>query len=260
MKQLAKTVRSHQPLIWSLLALVLPAGLCACFIPFRESFTNVGAALVLVALIEGIAVVSNRLSAYVATVSAFVWFDFFLTPPFDRLTISHRPDLETTISIAVVGVIVSEVAARSRRHRRIAREESGFVALLAQTASLCSPRTEPNAAIDFVTRCLLDILHLRDCRFEATLEGPPPARIEFNGNVIHVGLQWPANEIGIPGPQSEIPAIYQGRTVGHFLLTPSPGVPVSRERRIVASTMVSLVAPLISSRSSSTPSQLEDSR
>ena len=56
-----------------------------------------------------------------------MWFDFFLTRPYDRFAISHRPDLETTIAIFVVGVLVTELAARSRRHWQAANSSTAYV-------------------------------------------------------------------------------------------------------------------------------------
>lgn len=245
MKQATSYVTMHRAGFAVLAALILPLCLAAGFVPFRGSFTNVGAALSLVALIEAIAILGNRFSGVVATISAAIWFDFFLTPPYERLTISRRPDLETTISILVIGVIVTEVAARSRRHRRAAGEESRFVAMLHDVTELCAGTNKISTVIDYVTRSLVDVLGLRACHFETDISGPPPAQIEFGGNVVHVGLHWPAHEIGIPGPEAEILCRFRGETVGRFALTPTPGLAVSRERRVVAVSMANLVAALL---------------
>jgi hypothetical protein len=40
--------------------------------------------------------------------------------------------------------------------------------------------------------------------------------------------------MGLPGPEIELLVQNQGRTLGRFVLTPTPGYPVSRERRVVA--------------------------
>lgn len=245
MKKAMKYFTRHRARLALLAGLLLPLGLSAGFVPFRHSFTNVGAALCLVALIEAIAILGDRISGVVATLSAAIWFDFFLTPPYERFTISHRPDLETTISIVVIGVIVTEVAARSRRHRRAAGEESRFVAMLHHVTELCAGTTKASKVTEYVTRSLVDVLGLRACRFETGISGPPPAQIEFGGNVVHVGLHWPAHEIGIPGPEAEILCQFRGETVGRFVLTPTPGLAISRERRVVAVAMANLVAGLL---------------
>jgi len=66
-------------------------------------FANTAAALTMVIVIVAVAVIGPRPAGIVASASAALWFDFFLTSPYDRFAISHRPDLETTIAIFVVG-------------------------------------------------------------------------------------------------------------------------------------------------------------
>jgi hypothetical protein len=63
-----------------------------------------------------------------------------------------------------------------------------------------------------------------------------------NGEVVHVGLHWPVGEIGIPGPEAEIPTEWRGLAMGRFVLTPTPGQPISVERRIVAVSLAKIVA------------------
>lgn len=245
LRSLFRFVREYRSRVTVAAALALPLALSAGFVPFRDSFTNVGAALCLVALVEALAIFGNRASGYVATLSSAIWFDFFLTPPYERFTISHRPDLETTISIVVIGVIVTEVAARSRRHRHAAGEESKFVAMLHDATEMSAGTAKAAKVTEFVAQSLVDVLGLRACHFETDIKGPPPARIEFGGNVVHVGLHWPAHDIGIPGPEAEILCRFRGETVGRFVLFPTPGLAVSRERRVVAVSMANLVAALL---------------
>jgi len=116
--------------------LVLPLAIVAIMVPFRSNFADPAAALVLVAVIVAVAVVGNRGAGFVATVSATVWFDLFLTRPYERFAITHRPDIETTVSLFVVGVVVTELAARNRRHREIATEESDYVGLIHRISEL----------------------------------------------------------------------------------------------------------------------------
>jgi hypothetical protein len=125
-----KVVKHHR--IWMALlgALVAPLTLAAVLVPFRDSFTNAAAALLLVAVVAVVAVAGNRFSGVVASLSSALWFDFFLTRPYERLVISHRNDIETTVSILIVGVIVTELAARSRHHFKAANEGSNYVEMI----------------------------------------------------------------------------------------------------------------------------------
>lgn len=238
-------MRAHRTAYSLGASLLLPLGVAAGFTPFRSSFTNVGAALVLVALVEALAILGRRPGGLVATVSAALWFDFFLTTPYEHFTISHRPDLETTISLIVVGVIVTELAARSRSHRHVASEAGAYVAILAETAALTSAAASASDVTTRVSSELTTLLGLRECRYESDVTGPPFAQIHPDGSVIHVGLAWPATDLGIPGPEAQISCTWRGTNLGRFLLTPTPGLAVTNEQRVVAVAMVNVVAGLL---------------
>jgi hypothetical protein len=81
---------------------------------------------------------------------------------------------------------------------------------------------------------LIELLHLRDCRYE-----PGPGQrlakgIRHDGQVILAGLVWDADELGLPGPELDLPVESQGRTLGRFVLDPTPALPVSHRKRLVA--------------------------
>jgi len=223
-------------------ALLVPFAVAGALVPFRGTFANTAAALVLVAVVVALAVVGDRLSGVTASIFGAFWFDFFLTRPYDRLAISHRPDLETTISLLVVGVIVTELAARNRHHSRVSSEESTYVSMLRELSELAAGSSTSEVVIDSVERSLVPLLDLRACRFDVALADPPLARVEARGGVNHVGHDWPVREIGIPGPEAEIVIEWRGRAFGRFVLTPTPGHPVTLERRVVAVLLVRVVA------------------
>ena len=89
---------------------------------------------------------------------------------------------------------------------------------------------------------LIQLLDLRSCRFDPMPSDPPMARILSDGSVVHVGMHWPVTQMGIPGPETEIVTEWRGRALGRFVLTPTPGEPVTRERRVVAALLASVVA------------------
>lgn len=73
-------------------------------IPFRGSLPNTDAALALVLVVVAVAAAGHRTAGILAAVSAAVWFDFFLTVPYERLTIIRRADIEATVPILAVGI------------------------------------------------------------------------------------------------------------------------------------------------------------
>ena len=129
-------IRQYREQVALLAAVVLPLGVAAILVPFRLSFANAASALILVAVIVAVAALGSRFSGLVATISATLWFDFFLTRPFEKLAITHRPDVETAVSLFVVRIIVTELAARNRHHHATAGQEADYVGLIYDVSEL----------------------------------------------------------------------------------------------------------------------------
>jgi hypothetical protein len=226
--------RSHRDSVATVAALVLPLGVAAILVPFRSSFATPASALVLVAVVVGVAALGNRGAGLLATVSATLWFDFFLTRPYERLAITHRPDVETAVSLFVVGVVVTELAARNRHHSQAATEGSESVGLIHVVSELVALGAPAHEVIERVRIELIELLHLRDCRYESRAPERPRVRIEPDGHVILAGGVWGVHRVGLPGPELELLVQGRGRTLGRFVLKPTPGYPVSKQRRVVA--------------------------
>lgn len=219
-----------------------PLVVAGVLVPFRGTFASTAAALAMVIVVVAVAASGRRVAGFVASASAALWFDFFLTRPYERFAISHRPDLETTIAVFVVGVLVTELAGRSRQHWEAANTSTTYVDMIHSVAVLAADAVPVSEMIDAMTSSLTELLTLRECHFDKNLSEPPLAQIQSNGEVAHVGLRWPAKEFGLPGPESEIAAKWRGRVVGRFVLTPTPGAAVSLEQRIVAVSLVDVFA------------------
>ncbi|HUJ65205.1 MAG TPA: DUF4118 domain-containing protein, partial [Acidimicrobiales bacterium] len=227
-------IRIHRDQIALLAAVVLPLGVAAILVPFRSGFANTASALILVAVIVAVAALGNRISGFVATVSATVWFDYFLTRPYEKLAITHRPDIETAVSLFVVGIIVTELAARNRHHYETATEEADFVGLIHDVSELATSGASSREVVARVRSELIDLLHLQACRYESGAADRPMLRLEHDGQVFLGGQVWRVDRMGLPGPEIELQVQNQGRTLGRFVMTPTPGYEVSYERRVVA--------------------------
>ena len=165
--------RPYRDQIAFVAALVLPLGVAALLVPFRGDFASTASALILVAIIVAVAALGNRFSGFVATLSATLWFDYFLTQPYERLAITHRPDIETAVCLFVVGIIVTELAARNRHHRASAFEEADYVGVIYDVSELVASGTPAPEVLERVRAALVDLLHLRACRYENRLGSPP---------------------------------------------------------------------------------------
>lgn len=220
--------------------LVLPLGVCAALIPFRSAFPNAGAALIIVLAIIVVGLPGRRLPAISATFSAALWFDFFLTRPYERFTISRRSDIETTIALFVVGLVVTELSARRRRSHEVADAEADHLALIGTLSAMQAEGATPARVVDWAASALADLLDLTGCRFDPNPGVLPLPSVEEDGQVVWAGISWDVEQMGFPRGEAELPIRHRGRVLGRFVLTPRFRVPVGRERRMVAVILANL--------------------
>lgn len=217
-----------------LAALAAPVAVAAALIPLRSPVDNTNIALVLVAVVVAVAATGGRLAGAIGAVSAAVSFDFFFTRPFGSLTITRRSDVETAVLLLVVGLIVGELSARNSRHRVHADESQGDIARLHAVAGMVSTGAHPEQVIIAVRNELQSLLRLRSCTFTRNFATRPRPTLEWDGEVLVAGMRWGASHMGLPGKEVDLVVHGQGRQLGRFVMTPSPGVPVSWDRRVVA--------------------------
>ncbi|MET8292100.1 DUF4118 domain-containing protein [Streptomyces sp. NBC_01455] len=223
--------------------LALVAGLVAPFlvalvlVPFRTDLSRTNAALILVVVVVAVAALGNRLAGALAALSAAAWFDFFLTRPYQTFDITASGDIETGVLLLIVGLIVSQLAARARRLEVITVTDAGYLARLHETADLAQSAKSSDTVVDHVRRELTELLDLRGCRFEyGTLMGQPP-RLEQNGNVAVGRRRWDVDASGWPDGEIELRTYGNGQYRGRFMLTPGPGPVPPLQARLVAVTL-----------------------
>jgi K+-sensing histidine kinase KdpD len=228
--------RGSRGQVAALAGLAAPLALTAVLIPFRDSFPNTDAALALVLVVVAVAAAGCRLAGILAAVSAAVWFDFFLTVPYERLTITRHTDIETTALILAVGIAVTEIAVRGRRQHMAAARRAGYLDGINTAARAVATGADPQLLIGQVCDQLTNLLGLSACRFQdgAAGIGNPP-RLLRDGRVVTAGQTWDAELVGLPpGTDTELLAEAGGLLQGRFLLTPKPDARPTLEQRLVA--------------------------
>ena len=160
---------------WLALAagITAPLAVAAAMVPLRATIDNANVALVLAAVVVAVAMTGSRAAVLAAAASAAVWFDFFHTRPYESFTVNDHDDIVTALVLLAVGVLVGELAIRSRRHRSAATTSSGDIARIHAVAELVAAGEPSELVAAEVADELLRLLELRDCRFEA---GPRMAR------------------------------------------------------------------------------------
>ncbi|MFF4508890.1 DUF4118 domain-containing protein [Streptomyces sp. NPDC001401] len=223
--------------------LALTAGLAGPFlvalalVPFRTLLSHTNAALVLVVAVVAVAALGSRTAGALAALSAAAWFDFFLTRPYETFDITASADIETAVLLLVVGVIVSQLAARARHLEVITVADAAHLARIHRTADLAQSAGSADTVVDHVRRELTDLLGLRACRFEyGTLLGQPP-RLHSDGGVTVGRRSWDVDTAGWPEGEIELRAYGNGHYLGRFMLTPGPGPVPPLQARLVAVTL-----------------------
>ena len=175
-------------------------------------------------------------------------FDFLLTRPYESFRISRQADLTTELLFVVVGLLVGELAARGRRHRRAAAEGRLDLSRIHDMAERIAGGEEPDFVLMAVASELRDLLGLQDCRFVWDPPSGKGAWIDPDGTVRLNPLEWPTTSAGLPTKQVELPVRGAGRTLGTFILTPTPALPISQERCVVAVALADQLGSALSAR------------
>lgn len=234
-----------------LAALAAPLALAAILVPWRGSFPNTDAALVLILLVVAVAANGYRLAGYVAALSAAVWFDFFLTRPYERFAILRRADIETTVLLLLIGVAVTELAVWARHQHAVASRRAGYLDGISAAAQAAVQGGSPSDLIDQVSKQLTGLLSLRSCRFQYGVAGiGQPARLQHDGTVTRGRQARDADTdtAGLPRGDTELLVESGGILRGRFLMTPAPGAQPSHEQRLLAIAFADQVgAALVSS-------------
>jgi K+-sensing histidine kinase KdpD len=219
-----------------LAALGAPLALTAILIPFRGSFPNTDAALALVLVVVAVAAAGYRLAGILAALSAAVWFDFFLTMPYERFTITRSTDIETTVLLLAVGVAVTEIAVRGRAQHAAAARRAGYLDGINTAARAVATGNQAQLVVEQVSADLTRLLSLSACRFQdgAAGIGHPP-RLLRSGQIMTAHGTWDPLRQGLPtGRETELLAEAGGLLQGRFLLTPGPRTRPTREQLLVA--------------------------
>ena len=233
-----------------LAGLVAPLIASAILVPWRASWSNTNVALLLVVIVVAVAAIGNRLAGAVAAVSAAAWFDFFFTRPYERFIIHSWADITTAVLLLVVGLAVSQLAARARQLRVVTMTDAGYLAQIHEAASIAKSAGAAGTVVDAVKDQLISVLDLEDCHFEyGTLLGHPP-RLEPDGTVVIGHTRWEVEQFGLPAAEIELRVFANGQYYGRFMMRAQPGAKPSLQARLVAVTLADQTGRALDSASS----------
>jgi uncharacterized protein DUF4118 len=229
-------------------AVLAPLAASAVLLSFRASWSNTNVALLLVVVIVAVAVLGNRFAGGLAAVSAAVWFDFFFTLPYYRFTIRSSADVTTAVLLLVVGLAVSQLAARARRLKVVAISDARYLAMIHETTLMTQSAGGRESIVGHVKDELVGLLDLKECRFEyGSLLGNPP-RLEADGRITSSHVSWDVEVVGMPQREVELRAASGQRYFGRFMMLPEPESKPSLQARLVAVTLADQVGRALADR------------
>ena len=226
-----------------LAALATPLVVCAVLGLFRDSFPNTDAALVLVLVVVAVAANGYRLAGALAALSAALWFDFFLTQPYERFTIDRQADIKTTLLLLAVGIAVTELAVWGRRKAALASGQAGYLAGIRAATEVVSTGGSGRQLVQDVSQQLVRMLGLAGCHFEHGAAGVgQPARLRHDGEVEWRHQVCDVDREGLPvDVDIEVVVESGGHLVGRFMMRASPHSHPTRAQRLVAVTLANQV-------------------
>ena len=139
-------------------ALFGPIALSGIMVAFRGELFPTNAALVLVLPVLAAAILGGRVGGAVSAGVATLCFDFFFTRPYYSFTINRRDDVETTIVLLAVGLVVGELVVRSRRSQRLALASRREVDQVRRVAELAAGAGSRGRLISVVEREVVELL------------------------------------------------------------------------------------------------------
>lgn len=211
-----------------------PVAVAAALVGARSHIQNTNVALILVVVVVAAAAIGGRAAGACSAVVSALSFIFFHTEPYLRLSIDSADDVETTVLLLIVGLLVGDLTARAVRARASAAGSSLDIRRIHRVAERASRGEEAARVLEAAQGELIELLTLQSCRFEAQPVPVDLPRLERSG---HLDMKvWRFRDEGfeLPPEGVELPVYGRGQQLGRFVLEPTIGVGVSLEQRVVA--------------------------
>jgi K+-sensing histidine kinase KdpD len=246
---------SEPPLNWSparwesavrAAAVLVPLVVCAILYAFRSDLPAATDVLILVLVVVGAAATGDRVAGLLAAISAGLWFDFFLAPPYGTFRINDAHDIEVAVLLVLISIAVTEVALWGRRQQGRASRRSGYLDGVLSAARAVAEGDAPSSTVtDLVAGQIADVLGADAAHF---VKGPITdgrvAVLDHDGVVTRDGHEIDVDRVGLPTNEYTAVPVRRGtHDVGHFLLTTAANVSYpTREQRRVAVLLADQVA------------------
>ena len=231
------------------LAGLAPIVVAAVLVGVRGRIQNANVALILVVVVVATAAIGGRLAGATSAVVSALSFNFFHTQPYLRLTIDSADDVETTLLLLAVGLLVGHITARGLRARASAAGSSLEIRRIHRVAERAARGEEAAEVLEAAQGELVELLTLQGCRFEAQPFLTALPRLERGGQLDQRVWRYRDGGFELSPEGVELPVYGRGQQLGRFVLEPTAGVGVSLEQRVVAVAIADQVGAVLAAPS-----------
>ena len=222
-------------------SILAPLVVSGVLLVFRDQLFTPNAALILVLAVLAAAIVGGRAGGALSAIVAALCFDYFFTHPYYSFAINRRHDVETTVILLAVGLVVGEIVTRARRFGRLAEMRGREVDQMRRVAELAAGSGTDGRLITIVEREVVELLGARGARFER----PPYATVlpRLGHGVVTIPPSGDAGADRGFGPRNEveIPVSGGGHELGRLVLVlprDTSGADLPAEDRALAIALV----------------------
>ena len=223
------------PIVYAIGGLV-PIVIAAALVGVRGEIASTNVALLLVLVVVATAAFGGRGPAALSAVVAAISYDFFFTRPFNSLRIDRADDVETTLILLAIALVVGQLAVHARHTRRDVSRGRDELASMRRMAELAATGAAAPELIDAATTELTALMALTGCTFDVGPAGSSSLPVLERTGRIESGFRRvdADGELALPPSGVRLPVTGAGREVGSLVLEPDPTVGVTVEARLVA--------------------------
>jgi K+-sensing histidine kinase KdpD len=229
-----------------------PIAVAAALVPFRNDIEHTTCVLILVVVVVLAAMAGGRATGALGAIVAATSFDFFLTKPYLSLRIDSAADIETTVMLLVIGLLVGQMVVWAKRSRRAAQQAADEIARFRRVSEQAARGVSIDDLVHSVEAELIGLLHLETCHFERGAPTGTQPRLERTGTLTEHHRRFAGSEFALPREGVILPVVGNGKALGHLVMEPDPGVGVSLESRVVAVALADQLGAVLATRDDQT--------
>lgn len=215
-------------------AIFAPFAISGALAPARDRTPNTTVALLVTLSVVALGTTVTQRMALFAALSGGVGFDLFHTRPYGSLQITRLADVETTVLLVAIGVVVGQLASRSRMHQADAAGAGRDVERLHELAEMVAGGAPVGDVVTATTREITEILRLRSCVFDGALSDRPGPFVERHGAVTWGQIGWKISTFGLPSKPISLVIEHQAMPLGRFVLRADPAELTTARQLLVA--------------------------